>query len=355
MQSSFVFAVCQLEVEKALKQEVARIHPGLRGAFQRPGLVTFKADRPLALDFRLGSVLARAYGLSIGRAESIDAAVATLADVAAREKAHLHVFPRDKVRPGEGDETVRAPGLDEADALRDALRARLGDALFEPRFPADGELVLDVLISAGTDEPMLLGAHRHHSGHSRQPGGRFDVVLPEEAPSRAYLKLLDGFEFAEQPLEPGRVAVEIGCAPGGAVWAMLERGVSVYGVDPGEMDPRIVAIGRETPERFHHLSMPVGAVRDELLPPRLDYLLLDANLAPQVAFRSAIRLAAMRKHTLRALIFTLKMNDWQYLENLASFTERARELGFEDVRCRHLATNRQEVCFVARRRLPDRH
>lgn len=354
MQSSFVFAVCQLEVERDLKQEVARIHPSLRGAFQRPGLVTFKADRPLSLDFRLGAVLARAYGLSLSRADSLDAAAAVLEDVVPGEKAHLHVFPRDRIRPGEGDESVRAPGLDEADGVREALAARLGDKLFPSRFPADGELVLDVVLATDTNEPMLLGAHRHHDGHSRQPGGRLDVVLPKEAPSRAYLKLLDGFEFAEQPLEPGRVAVEIGCAPGGAVWAMLERGVAVWGVDPGGMDPRIEAIGASEPERFHHLSMPVGAVRDDLLPPRVDYLLLDANLAPQVAFRSAIRLASMRKHTLRALIFTLKMNDWRYLENLTAFTERARELGFDEVRCRHLATNRQEVCFVARRRLPDR-
>ena len=60
----------------------------------------------------------------------------------------------------------------------------------------------------------------------------------------------------------------------------------------------------------------------------------------------------MRKRTLRALIFTLKMNDWHYLANLESFAERARELGFEDIRARQLATNRKEVCFVARRRLP---
>lgn len=355
MQSSFVFAICQLEVEPDLKREVARIEPGFRGAFQRPGLVTFKSPHPLPLDFVFGSVLARAYGLSIGRADTAAAAAAIVAETLPNERAHLHVFPRDAIRPGEGDETIRASGLDAADALRAEMSALLGDRILPPRFPVAGELVFDVVIAPVGEEPMLVGAHRHHAGHSRRPGGRLDVVLPPESPSRAYLKLLDGFDFAEQPLDTGRVAVEIGCAPGGAVWAMLERGLHVYGVDPGAMDPRIEAIGRDEPERFHHLSMPVGAVRDELLPPRVDYLLLDANLAPQVAFRSAIRLASMRKHTLRALIFTLKMNDWRYLENLPAFAERARELGFDDVRCRHLATNRQEVCFVARRRLPERH
>ncbi len=350
MQSSFLFAVCQLDVERELKREVARVHPGLRGAFQRPGLVTFKSDAPLGLDFRFEAVIARAYGLSLGRAADVGEAARALAAILPGERAHLHVFPRDTTKPGECDETVRAAGLDRADDVRATLIASSGERFFEARHPVDGELVLDVLLG-DPEEPLLLGAHRHHPGHSRRPGGRLDVVLPESAPSRAYLKLLDGFDFAEEELLPGRVAVEIGSAPGGAVWAMLERGLVVYGVDPGAMDPRIEAIGRESPERFHHLSMPVGAVRDELLSPRVDYLLLDANLAPQVAFRSAVRLAAMRKSTLRAMILTLKMNDWRYLENLAAFTERARELGFDDIRARHLATNRQEVCFVARRRL----
>lgn len=348
--SPFVFTVCQLGVEKDLKREMAGKHPELRAAFQRPGLVTWKSARgELALDVRLASVLARAYGLSFGRAESVDEVVALVDPALGGERLHLHVFPRDTAIAGEYDETARAPGLEQADAFRAELAARLGERAFPPSAPVAGELVLDVVLADG--EPAVVGAHRHHEGHSPHPGGRLDQVLPTDAPSRAYLKLVEGFDFAEEPFVPGRVALEIGCAPGGAVWAMLERGMRVVGVDPGAMDPRISAIGAEDPRRFHHLAMPVGAVRESLVPEDLDYLLLDANLAPQVAFRSSLRIAAMRKRTLRALIFTLKMNDWSYLENLASFTERAREIGLGSIRARQLASNRREVCFVAKRDL----
>lgn len=353
--SPFVFTVCQLDVERDLKREIGAKVPSLRAAFQRPGLVTWKsAGGELPLDYVLPSVLARAYGLSFGRAGNLEEACRVVDSIAPGERAHLHVFPRDTVIPGECDETKRAPGLDDCDAFRDALASNLGGRAFEARLPAEGELVVDIIRSQGrdADEPMIVGAHRHHAGHSPRPGGRLDVVLPPTAPSRAYLKALDGFDFAGEPFVPGRVAVEIGSAPGGAVFAMLERGMRVVGVDPGAMDARVLAMRDADPSCFTHLSMPVGAVREDLLPAQVDYLLLDANLAPQVAFRSALRLAAMRKKTLRALIFTLKMNDWHYLANLDGFTERARELGFDDIRARQLGTNRKEVCFVARRRLP---
>ena len=65
--SQFIFAVCQIGAEPALKQEVTRLHPELRFAYSRPGFVTFKSEKVLAPGFRLHSILARAYGLSFGR------------------------------------------------------------------------------------------------------------------------------------------------------------------------------------------------------------------------------------------------------------------------------------------------
>ena len=69
--SSYIFTVCQVGAEKALKDEISREHPDLRFAFSRPGFVTFKSlGAPLNEDFALKSVFARAYGLSLGEKNS---------------------------------------------------------------------------------------------------------------------------------------------------------------------------------------------------------------------------------------------------------------------------------------------
>src|SRR5437016_6328675 len=89
----FLFAVCQIGAERALKNEVKRVHPELHSAFARPGLVTWKAiDKAVAPDFVLESVFARAYGAALGPAGTLDD-MAALAEGAPREgRMRLHVW-----------------------------------------------------------------------------------------------------------------------------------------------------------------------------------------------------------------------------------------------------------------------
>src|SRR5688572_11331740 len=55
-----------------LKHEVLARHPGLKFAFSRPGLVTFKAERELSVDSAIESHLAFSTGLSIGGAKALE-------------------------------------------------------------------------------------------------------------------------------------------------------------------------------------------------------------------------------------------------------------------------------------------
>ena len=66
--AEFAFATCLPGLEPAVKLEVARVRPGLRFAYSRPGLVTFKSTRTVAADDTPGSVFARVWGRSIGAA-----------------------------------------------------------------------------------------------------------------------------------------------------------------------------------------------------------------------------------------------------------------------------------------------
>jgi hypothetical protein len=93
----------------------------------------------------------------------------------------------------------------------------------------------------------------------------------------------------------------------------------------------------------------VGALRWEELPPRIDWLLVDVNLAPQVALHEVGRLMPRLKAALRGAVFTLKLNDWTFVAELPAMVERIRQMGLPDVRMRHLPSHRREVCAVALR------
>jgi hypothetical protein len=92
--------------------------------------------------------------------------------------------------------------------------------------------------------------------------------------------------------------------------------------------------------------MKVGALRWEQLPPRVDWLLVDVNLAPQVALHEVGRLMPRLMPTLRGAVFTLKLNDFSFVAELPALEQRIAAFGFSEVRMRHLPSNRQEVCAV---------
>src|ERR1700754_2241228 len=89
----FGFAIVNVGSEGALKTEIARLVPGARPAFGRPGLVTFKYDAADA-GFAAGSMIARVRGLSLGMAKTADEVLARV-DVHGKGPFVLHVFARD--------------------------------------------------------------------------------------------------------------------------------------------------------------------------------------------------------------------------------------------------------------------
>jgi len=297
------------------------VRPGLRFAFSRPGLITFKSDGEIGPADPPASVFARVWGRSIGPAK--DPADATQR-LAALGPTLVHVFARD-------------PDADPA-IVRD-WESALGD--LRSGVAASGDLIADVIVSA--NEPAWIGAHRHDANHVAWPGAMIPIDLPADAPSRAYCKIEEAIAWAELPIEAGQVALEIGAAPGGAVMALAKRGLEVYGVDTGELAPNVLAL-----PGVHHFAMKVGALRWEQLPARVDWLLVDVNLAPQVALHEVARLMPRLRPTLKGAVITLKLNDFAFVDALPALIKRIEEFGFTSVRMRHLPSNRREICVVAR-------
>ena len=318
--TDFAFATCLPGLEPAVKREVARTRPSLHFAYSRPGLVTFKSGDVIAPEDVPPTVFARVWGKALGPARQPADAAHQLAYIGAQR---VHVFARDPERTPDltpWQQVMALPG--------------------GPSQP--GELVADVIVADG--EPAWLGLHRHDAHHVAHPGGAIPVDVPAEAPSRAYAKIEEAIAWAQLPVERGQVALEIGAAPGGAVLALARRGVEVWGVDTGELAPNVLAHPNVV-----HVGKKVGALRWEDLPPVVDWLLVDVNLAPQVALHEVSRLMPRLKKTLRGAVITLKLNDWSFVDELPALRERIVQLGLPRVQMRHLPSNRREVCAVAQR------
>lgn len=347
--SSFLYCACQAGAEAALKLGVGQEHPELRPAFGRPGLVTFKAPSPLpAAMLHVTFPLARVWGVSLGPARGVEELLAALEGptaaaafealgAATGEPLRLHVWERDRWQPGH-----EPPGFaygEAAAGVRDAIAAAWPAA--RPRAVGElaeaDDLVLDVVLGEA-HEPWLVGLRRRRAEEPAFPGHRIRVPRPEWVPSRAYFKLEEALVWSRAPVRAGDVAVELGSAPGGASWALLQRGLHVHGIDNAEMDPRVL----DYPGFVHHKCL-MGQVQRSDLPRALHWVLCDVNLAPQVAFQTLRRMVAHPRRDLCGVLLTLKLDTWKAMRHLPRWRTQIEAMGMVEIGITQLPSNRLEL------------
>lgn len=349
---AFLFTTCQVGAESALKAELRRDWPALRFAYSRPGFLTFKlsADIELAEDFDPHSVFARAHGFTLGKVavpNLVDAAADVGGYLAQADYQALHVWQRDAVAIGHrGFEPHVTPA---ALAAEEAIRQHVAARELAPlgRIAAAGERVLDCVLVEPHE--WWVGMHRAGGDESRFPGGLRDVAVPEQMVSRAYVKMAEALAWSALPIRDGQKLVELGCAPGGAAQALLDRGLRVIGIDPARVDARVA----EHPN-FTHVRKRGSEVRRREFR-GVPWLAADMNVAPRYTLDTVEAIVTHPTVNIRGLLLTLKLLDWKLAEEIPQYLERVRGWGYRHVRARQLPHCRQEICLAALRRGPARH
>ncbi|MGQ7248271.1 23S rRNA (cytidine(2498)-2'-O)-methyltransferase RlmM [Halomonas sp. V046] len=184
---------------------------------------------------------------------------------------------------------------------------------------------------------------------SEFPGGIRRLRFPHAAPSRSTLKLEEAWhEFVprdewEERLGEGMQAADLGAAPGGWTWQLVQRGMHVYAIDNGPMDKTLMATGM-----VEHLRED-GFVWEP--PMRLDWLVCDIVDKPARVIFMMERW--LEKRWCREAIFNLKLpmkRRWEEVSHCVDgLAQRLGEAGVSaTIQCRHLYHDREEVTVHVR-------
>lgn len=165
------------------------------------------------------------------------------------------------------------------------------------------------------------------------------IELPAAAPSRAWLKIEETIKLFDLPLGEGICAMELGAAPGGAVWSLLNRGVQVIGVDPAHMHESCT----QHPW-FTHLKIPFQELKETEYR-GVDWWLSDLNLAPGSVLSHLGRLLRTADKP-DGLIITLKMAKPEVALEFTDHARRVADWGYE-THLRLLPSHHQEVLLLA--------
>lgn len=178
---------------------------------------------------------------------------------------------------------------------------------------------------------------------SAWPMGVARLKFPPQAPSRSTLKLEEAFIVFlgsdwRETLQKGNTAVDLGAAPGGWTWQLVNQGLYTYAVDNGPMDKALMGSGL-----VEHVQEDGFVWRPDR---KVDWLVCDMVEQP-------IRVANLmvewlhQKHANYAL-FNLKLpmkkryQEWLDIsEQLQAFT--AEKYPKAVVRAKHLYHDREEI------------
>ncbi|HEX6839301.1 MAG TPA: 23S rRNA (cytidine(2498)-2'-O)-methyltransferase RlmM [Polyangia bacterium] len=167
-------------------------------------------------------------------------------------------------------------------------------------------------------------------------GGRLRVHVPDAAPSRAAMKLLEAFAWLDRAPDPGDVCVDLGAAPGGWTWVLLERRARVIAVDPA-----FLARSLQGKRGLEHLRR--DAFKYEPKEP-VDWLFSDMAWRP---LESAALLAKWaRRGWARLVIANIKLPMRKKAEMLVRVREILTDGGWTNLRVRQLYHDREEVTIA---------
>ncbi len=295
----FYYFLCNPGSEKFLKEEIRLIYPELVFAYSTEGFLTFKETRPLGKTLR--PVFCRHFGKFIRRGSY---------------------------------EEIRSKWAGKA------LFYSLAGEIYETYEYKTGEWVKEIIKVSETQ--YYFGEFKSSILNSPTPGGFSTAILPPEAPSRAYLKVIDGLKYMGVDLPAGECALEIGSSPGGATYALLKKGLKVEGIDPGEM----AQVCLDHPNFLHHREsiqdFHVSSLKDHV-----QWLYVDMNLAPEGSLREIEKVVEAVRPSLKGAFITLKMTKFELVSRVPMYLNIMGKMGLKVVMATQLPSHKQEFLIFA--------
>lgn len=354
--SPFLYLACQRRSVRALKDEMARRFPDWRFSYSHGGFLTYKRpenapNTPKSSDAAFSKlVFARTVAFSLGKLENPTPArfwetVRPILDglvkngkITQDRKLTLHVWEPETELP-DGEPAVSMESKRAAESLRAAVPADFAPYLSSDDVAAFDAVCLDI-VRVG-EESWWLGRHTANDFHSRYAGGILPLALPTDAASRAWLKFEEGLRWSEFPIGVESRCADIGASPGGGSQALLARGAIVLGVDPAEMDARVL----KNPN-FTHLRGKISQLKRSAFR-KTRWLIADMNVAPNYTLDALEELSLRPQTEIRGLLFTLKLFDFEQAAGIPDYIRRIKSWGFNRVKVRQLTFNHQEVMVAA--------
>lgn len=224
----------------------------------------------------------------------------------------------------------------------DELRLALAEALSDEGVAVERSGQEQVLGAVVTTEGISFGLNGIANSLSDWPGGRVRLSRPKGQVSRSEFKLEELFREHQLDIPTTGVAIDLGASPGGWTRILRQRGYTVWAVDPGKLDPRLL-----NDDGIHHIRMTAGPFL-RMTDVEADLVVNDMRMDPELSSRTMVD-AAIRLRAGGMMIQTLKITPHNTLRHVHWALDTLGE-AYDIVWVGQLHHNRSEVTVVGKKR-----
>ncbi len=314
MENQYIIVTCNPGNEDLVKFEISERFPQLHLSFSKSGFISFKNTKnDLTLDHvsLLPIWFARRVSLFLEKCkgEQLDDRLKSIC----QENDVLAIHKTDLI-----DHTT------EVTKVKD-----------------EGISIID-LYRIGKNE-YWLSIHKNFEPLSKVPNASYMLELPEESPSRAWLKIAEAIKRFNIDFK-NQVVMEIGSAPGGASYRLLEDSKLVIGVDPGEMSDICM-----NHDHFVHLKRPVQSIeKKDFIDTQVDWITVDLNLPAYFSVSETARVAKFFGSTLKGIVCTIKMPRPEGILEINRFIRELTDCGIVEHHVVQLESHKREILFFGK-------
>jgi 23S rRNA (cytidine2498-2'-O)-methyltransferase len=203
---------------------------------------------------------------------------------------------------------------------------------------ADQEQTLSVCLAA---RYVLIGLNRRADALADWPGGRVHLAKRGGQLARSEFKLEEAVKIFDLTFPAHGTALDLGASPGGWTRLLRERGLTVWAVDPGDLEGPIV-----NDPSVHHARTTAGAFLAQNKT-TFDLIVNDMRIMPELSCETMLQAAVHVKDGSLG-VMTLKLSLNQPVKTVLRCLG-ILEPTYEVLHARQLFHNRQEVMVVLRR------
>ncbi|MBC99492.1 MAG: hypothetical protein CME63_17240 [Halobacteriovoraceae bacterium] len=247
-----------------------------------------------------------------------------------------------------GDEAGLEEAVEKARLDYDIVSTHFWDLVEEEGKMGDRKvrgLVLDIIHY--NDQQFSLGLRLQVRGDFAPYKGSSPIPCPDIKMKHGYQKMGEAFKHFRPHVGHEEVFLDIGCAPGGAAYYLLEHGYRVIGVDINDVDNEL----RDTfKEGFLHLKQPADEINVKHLKglPPIDWVVSDLDLSwgDVVPFLSKL---ISKLDDCLGLFFHIRMDDHFSFSDLEKIENEIKDAGYSEMRFGLLPSHSKEFCLFAKK------